>query len=320
MAAAAVVYRILFIVDPGLANVGLAVYVVGVGFLYIEVANVKAEGQASHGQKVDMERFNRCLQAFLSKMPPGGRRHEAVALIENQYLAERGIQSGTIEMETAFKYGLSPSVAEVVRVNAGHKFQKLLIGHKSHQDRVELKKLSVAYIKHWLNTEHGREQMPAALRAMYEGSEKQDDMADAMMMALAYVGLPKIPASSLPIPHRNFTESREARSVRIASGNLLAPKAVRKKRARKVKVEKAPQPVKVKKERKVKVESAVKRSHHKKKLVLEAQPEAKSEAHADAEVEDGSENETEAEAEAEVEPDAQTGSGASKEDCIDLCA
>ncbi|MEW5314901.1 MAG: hypothetical protein WDW38_006362 [Sanguina aurantia] len=123
---------------------------------------------------------------------------------------------------------------------------------------------------------------------MYEGSEKRDDMADAMMMALAYVGLPKIPASSLPIPHRNFTESREARSV--------------------------------KKERKVKVESAVKRSHHKKKLVLEAQPAGQVEAHADAEVEDGSENETEAEARLRWSRMPRTGSGASKEDCIDLCA
>ncbi|MEW5314902.1 MAG: hypothetical protein WDW38_006363 [Sanguina aurantia] len=84
MAAAAVVYRILFIVDPGLANVGLAVYVVGVGFLYIEVANVKAEGQ----REPRSESGHGALQPMPAGIPvqdaPGGRRHEAVALIENR--------------------------------------------------------------------------------------------------------------------------------------------------------------------------------------------------------------------------------------------
>lgn len=214
------VYQTIIAVDPGLVNIGIAVYVRGQGFVHLQLLNVKHTKQrGKKGQRVDLEKLSDELLRLLNMISSTSSKEDTVILIENQGACDPGFQRGTISVEFSFGLVLC-SRATIIHDHGKNKFS-MLIDHKSNTKRVDNKKISVATVREWMKSPDGVAEMPQELQDIWHALKKKDDVSDAIMISLVHLG--KLKRKTPEILHRvQGPRSKKARAEAAAVAATVA--------------------------------------------------------------------------------------------------
>lgn len=220
-------FRRVIAVDPGFVNIGVVIWEEGT-ITDIRLINVKHEKQSSSkGQKIDTEKFRREMNDLLDVM--SANPEDTLMVIENQG-ACGPFQLATLQVAFSFELWFGEK-ATVLKVQAANRFN-LIKDHVPSKDYTVNKKTSIAYADAWMLSYDAEAKISPELRAMYQAMRKRDDVADALMMVLAYLGRAK---TMKPEIHnrKKGPKSKEGRALKAqqdAQEALDQPEAFAKKK------------------------------------------------------------------------------------------
>lgn len=221
------VYKRIVAVDPGFVNLGVVIWEDG-SITEMLLINVKDKNQkSSKGQNIDIDKLKTEMNALLDRMK--SNPEDTLVLIENQAACGR-FQQATLNIAFSFETWFDKKVT-VLKVQAAARFN-LVEGHVSGQSYTANKKVSVLYGDTWMKSYDADANISAELRAKYQAMVKRDDIADALMMLLEYLGRSK---TNLPpiFNRKKGPKSKEGRALqaqRDAQEALDQPEEFAKKK------------------------------------------------------------------------------------------
>lgn len=156
--------------------------------VHLELTDLRCSGDAPKTRKknraprakVDKDVMEETL-ARLAGM--AGDSHDAVSLVENQF-ATGWFQQKVRDVEKATKKKLA-EVSVVKSVSANAKYATL--GVDMSKNKAIRKATSTAYVTTWLASPLGQRHSTEAVRKTFRDKSKKDDMADTIMMVLAWL-------------------------------------------------------------------------------------------------------------------------------------
>jgi Holliday junction resolvasome RuvABC endonuclease subunit len=169
-------------IDPGIVNLGLALFdKAAKRFSVVRLENVRID-PLDPKSGIDADKVGAVLKQVLEPLLQGAQGTEAVyAVVENQYVSTTRVQTvqsvcTSALQKMSIKYCTPPASSKFTRLDGVEP-----AGTQTYADR---KRTASNWVQGWLATNSGG--ISDAGRAVFEGHNKKDDMADAMLLALMH--------------------------------------------------------------------------------------------------------------------------------------